>query len=421
LLELLRFRQRSGRAPEIEIGAYADKKGAEWGAREEARRVEQDAREVLDQFQRSLDEVALLEADCLPERGRPRPSADLVRRWRRLIAALDDLSRLVAAALPYPERDTCVHLLKRRIDRLEARLADLGRVIEQEQEEVARSVLAQRSSRIELGRDLVHPDAELIEEWMLQRYMIRELAGSGRLRILALLTAPAFVAAWIVAPFLACIVLHRGGLFAWRGIPFAVATVLNLALLGGYFLETRRSRPFQASAGRLLLPQTTAALLLGMLEVVGADEAWSLAVLEYPWVRWLTIGAFLIAGFLFVREVLLAGQLEAEAERKAKSRRAASVVALVLWQSFALVVLFGVLSGRVMGDRAGLDPTALASAGGWLPYEVHLGSGFLAPAPSDSAAVSDAAYRVFPWALLSWTAQIFFFSAVFEQIMRRRS
>lgn len=392
----------------------SDRKGAQWAALERARTIQHNARAIHDRFSRLLDDAQILETDCLPELGRPRPSDDLVRRWRRLIGVYDELRRLCRAELPYPEREMCSDLLGRRIDELESRLDDLVRVLEKEEEHVAIAMIERNDD---------HPDQSLVQEWMLGRYMVRELAETMKLRALGLLTSAWFVIPWILAPFAICIALDQAKLYAWRGVPFAASTILNLAFIVWYFLESRKSESGPGASGRFLLPQTTAALFLGLMEVLSTDEAWSLAVLEYPWVRLFTIGTFLLTGFFFTREVLLGNQLQERSEIKRKNRRAASVMALALWQSFLLVALFGVLGGRVMGARAELDPAALAtfaeSFGGFLPTEVHLGQWFLQPAETNEVFPKTSAYRIFPWAILTWTVQVFFFSAIFERIMQR--
>ncbi len=407
------------------ITKSTDKKGERWAEREANAKLEQEMRGRFDRFQRVLDDVELLEADCLPESGRPRASKDLVRRWRRLLASLDELLVLCARELPYLEREICAHLLKRRIAYLEERLHSLVRVLEREDESVAIAMIEARLRESPdakaSGLHLSH-DAALVEEWMLDRYMIRELARTLHLGVLSLLTSPLFVASWLALPFFSCMVLHHLGFYEWRGVPFAVVTVLNVALLAGYFVEARRARSVSGSTSRFLLPQISAALFLGLVEVLATDEAWSLAVFEYPWVRTFTVTIFLAAGFFFTREVLLKDQLRTALRKKTK--RAASVMALVLWQSFMLVVLFGVLGGRVMADRADIRVERIEKmpqvAGKWLPYEVHLGENFLAPAEAGGPFPRDPAYRIFPWAMLTWTVQVFFFSAIFERIMQRR-
>jgi hypothetical protein len=380
----------------LSAGRRGDKKGAAWAAREAAQRAQHASRSVFDRFSRLLDELQVLESDCLPEVGRPRATDDLARRWRRLISALDALVALSAEALPYLEREVVVALLKARVAGLEARLGALVQVLEREDEAVAATLVS--------GTPEAPEDGRLVREWMLGRYMIRELAEAQGLRVLRLLTAPGFVALWVLAPFVACGALAAAGLTDWAGFPFAVALGANVALVAAFFTEARRAP--STSAGRYLLPQITAALFLGIMEVLAADEAWSLAVLELGWVRVFTVLAFLGTGFFFIREVLLGRQADPTAARGRRSRRAAQVMALVLWQSFALVLLFTLLGGRVMAERAGLDAAAYVglsdAASALLPHEVRLFG----------------VYRVFPWALVSWTVQVFFFSAIFERIMR---
>lgn len=394
---------------ELSSARRSDRKGASWAAREASRTEGQRARRSFDRFSRLLDDVQVLESDCLPEVGRPRPTDDLVRRWRRLISTLDELSARSADNLPFLEREVVVALLEARIEHLERRLSGLVQVLEREDEAAAVGVLEARARQTSaddegLAHDLVNEDARLVQEWMLGRYMIAELARVFELRVLALLTRPGVVFAWLLAPFVACAALHRAGLEAWLGVPFVATAILDVGLLVAYSLEARRPRGLAAGAGRYLLPQITAALFLGISEVLASDESWSLAVLEYGGVRLFTAGAFLAAGFFFIREVLLGGQLEGRAEARAKTRRAGSVMALVLWQSFALVTLFGAVGGRVMGARAGLEVDHLGVAFG-LPHEARL-------------EVLGATFRIFPWALVTWTVQVFFFSAIFERIMR---
>lgn len=400
----------------------ADRKGAQWAAQEQARRVEQQTRATYDRFQRVLDDIQILESDCLPEAGRPRPSDDLVRQWRRLITALDEMSRLCDEELPYLERELCVHLLKERIENLEVRLHTLVRVLEKEEEEVAIQMIEGRVRQSETrgaSLDLSQEDASLIQEWMLGRYMIRELAGTLRLRALGFLTNPAFVAVWIILPFLSCVILNRTGHERWAGLPFTAFTVLNVFMVAWFFVEAQQSRTATAATGRFLMPQITAALFLGITEIMSSDEAWALAVLEYPWVRSFTVVAFLLTGFFFTREVLLGDQLNSKSDAHKKNERAASVMSLVLWQSFVLVGLFGILGGRVMGNRVEYDSFAeVARAfGEWLPLQVHVGRFFLTPA--DGASIEQGGYTIYPWALMQWTVQVFFFSAIFERIMKR--
>jgi hypothetical protein len=399
-----------------------DRKGAQWAAQEQQRRIEQRTRETYDRFQRLIDDIQILESDCLPEAGRPKASDELVRQWRRLIASLDQLNRLCDEELPYLERELCGHLLRERIENLEVRLHTLVRILEKEEESVAFAMIEGRVRRTRSeGKkiDLSLEDASLVQEWMLGRYMISELARALRLRALGLLTNLPFVAVWILLPFIACSALHKLGLERWSGVPFPFATVSGLVLVGVFFFEAMRSKTATAATGRFLMPQITAALFLGISEILTNDEAWALAVLEYPWVRAFNILAFLLTGFFFTREVLLGGQLTSKADIHRKNERAGSVMALCLWQSFLLVNLFGLLGGRVMGNRVEHDRFAEAASafGDWLPLQVHVGPLFLEPA--EGASVIQGGYTIYPWALIQWSVQIFFFSAIFERIMKR--
>jgi hypothetical protein len=294
------------------------------------------------------------------------------------------------------------------------------RVLEKEEEKVAIDMLEGRVRRTarEVGQlDFSQEDTNLVQQWMLDRYMIRELASTLRLDVLRLLTNAPFVWIWLLLPFLACIVLNRLGMQRWAGAPFSAFTLINLMMVAWFFFESQKSKTATASTSKFLLPQITAALFLGVSEIINTDEAWAFAVLEYPWVRIFTVAAFLVIGFLFTREVLLGGQLTSAADVQKKNERAGSVMALVLWQSSVLVGLFGILAGRVMGDR--VDPAQFSAASGtfgeWLPIQVHVGSFFLDPATE----LTTGGYAIYPWALMTWTVQVFFFSAIFERIMRR--
>jgi hypothetical protein len=292
-------------------------------------------------------------------------------------------------------------------------------VLEKEEEKIAIDMLEARVRRssTEEELDFSQEDTNLVQQWMLDRYMIRELASTLRLNVLRLLTNAPFVWIWLLLPFIACIALNRLGLQRWAGTPFSAFTLLNMMMVGWFFIESRSIRTATASTSKFLLPQMTAALFLGVSEMINADENWAFAVFEYPWVRIFTVAAFLVIGFIFTREVLLGGQLTSASDAHRKSERAGSVMALVLWQSSVLVGLFGILSGRVMGDR--MDPAQFTAAAGtfgeWLPIQVHVGSFFLDPATE----LTTGGYAIYPWALMTWTVQVFFFSAIFERIMRR--
>jgi hypothetical protein len=288
-------------------------------------------------------------------------------------------------------------------------------VLEKEEESVAIEMLEGRMKRA-LG-DFSQEDTNLIQQWMLERYMIRELARTMRFRVLGLLTNAPFVWAWLLLPFLICILLNSTGLERWAGVPFPAFTMINVLMVGWFFLEAKSSRSATSSTSKFMLPQITAALFLGVSEIINTEEAWAFAVLEYPWVRIFTVAAFLVIGFLFTREVLMGGQLASRADSHKKNERAMSVMALILWQSSVLVGLFGILAGRVMGDRVDQAQfsDAVGTFGRWLPIQVHVGRLFLDPATE----LTSGGYAIYPWALMTWTVQVFFFSAIFERIMRR--
>jgi len=86
------------------------------------------------------------------------------------------------------------------------------------------------------------------------------------------------------------------------------------------------------------------------------------------------------------------------------------------WLSFLFISLYSLLMGPVMSakGRADLDPTQLPAMARDLELalpnrlDVMLIPGYLE-------------VPVFPWAIITWTVQLFFFSAIFERIMNRDS
>ncbi len=115
--------------------------------------------------------------------------------------------------------------------------------------------------------------------------------------------------------------------------------------------------------------------------------------------RWLCLWRRLL-GFYFTRDVLLDQQLQSRDETRARSRRAARVMALSVWQSSALVLFFGIMSSRLMAGPG--------------RAEIEIPDTEVVPL------CDDAAFRIFPWALLVWMVNVFFFSVIFERIIQRR-
>ena len=436
LQPLLLYGQKSGQDWRVLLdesqGRRKDRAGAADEQGEQTGREHLAARLIAGRFDEILDDIAILENDCLPEAGRPRMGSDLVPRWRRLIGRLHELSRLCREELPGLERRLCSLLIQFRINHvLEPRLHRIVEIVEQEREADACEALKRQVGVLRAEGEQAFSarkatqDIGLIQDWMLQRYMIRELAESYGLRVLMKLTDSRFVLCWIAFPFVACAILHLLKLGAWGGVPFALTFLANVGLILAFAVESRRCLPrletLKISPWRFLLPQTTAAIFLAIFSSIPSDERWSLAIRSHPLVQVVTWAIFLIIGFIFTREVLLGRQFRGKKQAKQKSRRAGQLMALSLWQSFALVLFFTMATGRIMAgsDRGNINPEEFSGLGriiGYvLPIEVYLGHGFLNPATSREAA----SFWIYPRALISWTIQVFFFGAIFERIMGR--
>jgi hypothetical protein len=410
-------------------GQRQDRTGAADERSEREGRERLAARAIASRFRTLLDDIAVLEADCLPEIGQPHVDDELVHRWRRLINSLGDLGRLCSDELPGLERKLCGLLIDHRIRlMLEPRLERIVDIVEQEKEDDAVEILQERfgpeAAPTETA-DSSRADAGLIQDWMLGRYMIRELATVHGLNVLRWLTSWKFVAMWIALPFVLCALLHLAGLDTWRGVPFAVTCVGNVVLLAAFAIEAKHRLPQRGGIGvsvwRFLLPQTTAAIFLAAFSSIPSDERWSLTVKGNLPVAVITWAVFLVVGFVFIREIILGNQFRGRGERILRNRRTAQVMSLSLWQAFVLAMFFTMTVGRIMGagDRGNIDPEAFVGMGRWirqlLPIEVHLGSWFLEPAASRETAI----FWVHPRAIVSWTIQMFFFGAIFERIMGR--
>ena len=66
--------------------------------------------------------------------------------------------------------------------------------------------------------------------------------------------------------------------------------------------------------------------------------------------------------------------------------------------------------------RAGLELSQIHGIGQWLgqwlPNEVGLGPWFFQPTEQGVTTHVQGDYRIFPWMILSWTVEVFFFSAI---------
>ena len=274
-------------------------------------------------------------------------------------------------------------------------------------------------------------DRELLVRWFTGRHMLRELSANSR--SLRLLTSPWAVLCWIGLPFLACILLRTlravgvlpGYMKDFEGIPFVLAPVLGLGLVMIYLLS--RDEYFAArDRASMLIPHMVGALFLGIMERFAADENWALAFMNNPLFRLANILIFLLASIYFVRFVLLRNQRPQPRKSAASQqgvsapavlwRRTTSLLAMGFWLSFLFISLYSLLMGPVMSakGRADLDPTQLPAMARDLELalpnrlDVMLIPGYLE-------------VPVFPWAIITWTVQLFFFSAIFERIMNRDS
>ena len=425
-------RQNGRELLDVAKGHREDRTGALDERSERLSRESLVARGVTNRFEDLVDDIRILETDCLPEAGHSRMDDELVHRWRRLINRLSDLHRLCGEELPGLERKLCALLIDRRIrQNLEPRLERIVEIVDQEKESDAIATLQAHveARRPDAAKDDTPAgpgrDVSLIQDWMLGRYMIRELAESYGLRVLTYLTDLRFIAVWILLPFLICADLHVLKLDAWRGMPFALAFLANVALLAVFALEARWRLPrlghIRISPWRFFLPQTTAAIFLAIFSSIPSDERWSLTIKANLSVQVLTWIMYLIIGFIFMREIILGKQLRGSQYRREKNRRAGQLMALSLWQAFTLVMFFSITVGRIMAasDRGNIDSTQFMGLGklfsNLLPTEVYLGEGFLDPASTRA----DAAFWIYPRALISWTIQMFFFGAIFERVMGR--
>ncbi len=403
-------------------------------------RLEAGTRDIIEEFRRVLQRVAQLETECLTGDTASRLDQSFLVECRELLLGLEDLESLCARHLPLLERQVCTRLLRNRIAAVHARTSALVAILGRQDEAAAIEVLAacaappnrgllrkvlrayDRPSTYAATAAVDPADAHVIQEWMLRRYMLRELAAAHGLRVMGWLTSTRVMALWILAPFVACSVLQHVGEGGAAGYPFGLALVGNLAMLAAYAVEVgragRRGNRLMSPA-RFLLPQTAAALFLGISQLIAADESWSMGVTGNRLVALASFPVFLLLGFYFTRDVLLDQQLQSRDETRARSRRAARVMALSVWQSSALVLFFGIMSSRLMAGpgRAEIEipDTEVVPLSLLLPHEICVDSSFGVVPLCD-----DAAFRIFPWALLVWMVNVFFFSVIFERIIQRR-
>jgi len=387
---------------------------------------------VVQQFESLLGRIAAHERAIRDVNDDP---DSIVAALRRNLDDIRELQALCRERLPFVERELVGAELDRYHAELVRRLAHITGIVDGEDEkEAARTVHEERPA-------VPESDRRLIVNWMLGRHMLRELAPPEN-RILRRLLSPRWVACWIALPFLltglirvvCAVVCHMRGCPDWPAIvwgwPFIVVVFANLLLLLRYHRRPGRL-PGGLSRASLLLPQMVGTLFLGIMQSFSADETWTAGFLGHPLIRWANIGIFLGGAYFFVRYVMMKGQNprvpadtpeeQKRARDKILGRRAKSVLALGLWQSFAIITLFALLKGPVMSSahRANLigqegaveelDPLSRDVQEWLVPNVIELG-------PKDTHSVR---LVIFPWAMLTWTVQLFFFGAIFERIMSK--
>jgi len=376
---------------------------------------------LVKEISSTVQRIAALER--VIEDGSESPDV-VVEAFRDAQVQQRELQDLCRRHLPLAERGLAVLALDRGCDELQRKHEQLSRVIDGEDEA--------------LGCDLVHcqvrsrigePEKRLLANWMLGRYMMRELAGEAGWLVTAL-TSAWFVVAWIATPFVLTwwmmhidLPSHRTTMEQWlHGGPFVLIILLNLVVLGVYSWGTHNKLPAGISRASLLVPQMVGTLLLGIVQAFSADESWSLAYMSNPLLKLVKLGLFLAASYFFVRYVMVGNQKprfrgrEPRVElKRTLRRRAIGLMSLGLWQSFAMITLFALFEGTVMSDetRAALPTTP----DGVLPQMLERVAPHTMTLPLGEPPWLE--LSVFPWAILSWTVQLFFFSAIFERIMNR--
>jgi hypothetical protein len=399
---------------------------------------------VVHQFKSQVSAIASAER-VLGENGRD--PLEVTSAMESYVERVRGLERLCREHLPFAERQLLAVAHNAMCRDTEERVAELRQIVDFENEELAKTALHGKSTADGMdGSTVAIVDQPLVANWMLRRYMLSELAGPDN-RIISRLLSWKWVAGWIFLPFVLAALLNLltrflpGTSFQWLpGLPFLLVIPANILILVVYARSPARPMGGGMRASlraSLLMPQMVGTLFLGIVQSFAADESWSMAFLGHPFIRLVTMGTFLAASYFFIRHEMLRGQrpkvaaLNGELESEYRDRevsehnrilrnRSLNLLALGLWQAFALVTLFALLQGTVMGgdSRAGLEDAEHANIGTFwqqwgmlVPNVIRVGtpgSGFIG-------------FLIFPWAILSWTAQLFFFSAIFERILARQS
>jgi hypothetical protein len=344
----------------------------------------------------------------------------VIGAMRGALQDLRELQQLCRQNLPFVEREVVALTLDRRCQELEERLDALLRIVDNEDEVLAKQMLASTPAE-----RVTESDRKLIAHWMLDRFMLRELTPPNSW-ILRFLLDWRCVVLWILSPFAAAVVIRYWvgddpGRQWLVGVPFILVVVFSILLFACYFVMRTRF-PAGLSRASFLLPQMIGTLFLGVMQSFEVEEVWYSAFLVNPVVRLLHIVIFLTASYVFVRRIMLKGQFTtvdvsedaARSPQRVLRQRTCSILALGMWQAFFLVTLFSLLQGTVMGGAAS---TALAKRAAHLDALSQQVGEFV----PHLIAMDFGAFTclIVPWAILSWTIQLFFFGAIFERIMNR--
>jgi hypothetical protein len=354
----------------------------------------------------------------------------VVSAMRGAIEEATVLSAACRQSLPYVEREYVSLALESYRRELQERLERITLIADGEEEEEA-----VRCLRDDTESHFTREDHGLVRNWMLRRHMLREASPPGNW-VLHRLLDWRFVVAWILAPYVLSGVLYatlRGapGAGSWPvwGLPFLLILPGHVTLLVCYFKQSKQL-PGGISRASLLLPQMVGALFFGIMQTFNADESWTQAFMGNPLIRALNLVLFLGASYFFVRHVMLKDQRprvqppENENRNRLLRQRALSILALGHWQAFGIISLFSMLKGPAMShsSRAGLIPDSSIMGASGVQFlqqsdSLAAGLGALIPHGIQMGFAGMLTLVVYPWAILTWTVQIFFFSAIFERIM----
>lgn len=382
--------------------------------------IELRVEKVITRFDSLITDIAWQEQIVAGSSQSPIQYIHTLNDLNQNITRLRDICRQY---LPFPEREYVTVYLKKKKRLIEERIKLLGPVFEEEKEAMGLKLLNDPTRKaIEFN------DRKLIQRWMLKRFMLSELAPSGS--ILKLLLDWRVVIAWVLFPFLLASVLKhyaeplsRDSSLHIAGYPFLLMIFINVVLIVCFVMHRKNTMPGLSRAS-LLMPQMVGALFLGIMESFGADESWSMAFLTHPMIRVVKIAIFSIASYYFVRNVMLGSQSpwvpEQNMERRRKLRnrilrkRTLNFLSLGLWQAFTLINLFSMLQARVMCDasRANLFQDRSMDV-------VSKVIDAVVPHILTIDLIMDLQITVLPWAIFTWTVQLFFFSVIFERIMNR--